>query len=257
MNELINIKNENGKKAVSARELYLGLGLNKTQWSRWHPLNITENEYFKENTDWAGVRHDVEGNETMDFAISIDYAKHIAMMARTEKSHLYRNYFMECEKQVQAVKQMSQAELTAAIAQNQVEIERTANAALAMATKASQQITYALDVFAETPAAENWKQEMNNKINQLILDNRLNYQQFKHETYTELENKAGCDLAARQNNLKKRLKANGATYETRLAATKLDVIDRDKLLRPIYEGIVRKHQVKFANRGLADAVMSR
>jgi len=99
MNKLINIKNEDGKQLVSAKELYLGLGLNKTNWSRWYPTNLTNNDYFKENVDW--VRHDDEGAEIVDFAITIDFAKHIAMMARTEKSHDYRNYFIKCEKQLQ------------------------------------------------------------------------------------------------------------------------------------------------------------
>ncbi|MCR3759207.1 ORF6C domain-containing protein [Clostridium felsineum] len=40
----------------------------------------------------------------MDFAISIEFAKHIAMMARTEKSHKYRNYFIECEKKMKEPK---------------------------------------------------------------------------------------------------------------------------------------------------------
>lgn len=97
-NELIKIKtNENGEQLVSAKELYLGLGLNKAVWSRWYKSNIQENEFFKENIDWTGVQHDVEGNETMDFAISLEFAKHIAMMTRTTKSHEYRNYFIQCE----------------------------------------------------------------------------------------------------------------------------------------------------------------
>ena len=100
-NELIKITtNEEGKQLVSARELYLGLGLNKTQWSRWSKSNIKENEFFTENIDWIGVRHDVEGNLVQDFVITLEFAKHLAMMARTEKSHEYRNYFLECEKRV-------------------------------------------------------------------------------------------------------------------------------------------------------------
>jgi len=98
LNKLINIKNENGKQLLSAKELYLGLGLRKADWSRWYKTNIQDNGFFVENKDWTGVPHSAEGNESMDFAISIDFAKHIAMMARTEKSHEYRNYFIECEK---------------------------------------------------------------------------------------------------------------------------------------------------------------
>lgn len=96
MNTLIDITKDG---LVSAKELYLGLGLNKSNWSRWYPSNIQKNEFYEENIDWIGVRHNDEGNETLDFAISLEFAKHIAMMARTERSHEYRNYFIKCEKE--------------------------------------------------------------------------------------------------------------------------------------------------------------
>lgn len=95
MNTLIDITKDG---LVIAKELYLGLGLNKSNWSRWYPSNIQKNEFYEENIDWVGVRHNDEGNETLDFAISLEFAKHIAMMARTEKFHEYKNYFIECEK---------------------------------------------------------------------------------------------------------------------------------------------------------------
>ncbi|RXM75329.1 phage antirepressor Ant [Clostridium tetani] len=110
MSNLIKISNQDGKQLVNAKELYLGLGLNKSQWSRWYPTNIEKNEFFKENIDWVGVRHNVEGNETMDFAITLEFAKHIAMMARTEKSHEYRNYFLKVEKAFKEQKQLSPLE---------------------------------------------------------------------------------------------------------------------------------------------------
>jgi phage anti-repressor protein len=98
MKELIKIKtNENGEKLVSAKELYLGLGLTKNNWTRWYPINIEKNDFFTKDVDWIRVPLKEEGNETMDFAITLEFAKHIAMMARTEKSHQYRNYFIECE----------------------------------------------------------------------------------------------------------------------------------------------------------------
>ena len=99
MKELIKVEtNEQGQKLVGARDLYLGLGLNKAHWKRWSGQNIIQNDFFKESVDWVGFTIMVNGNETQDFAISLEFAKHIAMMARTEKSHEYRNYFLECEK---------------------------------------------------------------------------------------------------------------------------------------------------------------
>lgn len=97
--ELIKVTtNEQGQKLVSAKDLYLGLGLDKSQWARWSKKNIEQNDFFKENKDWVGFDIVSSGNVTKDFAISLEFAKHIAMMARTEKSHEYRNYFIECEK---------------------------------------------------------------------------------------------------------------------------------------------------------------
>ncbi|WP_312907290.1 antA/AntB antirepressor family protein [Tissierella praeacuta] len=106
--KLINVSYENGEQVVSAKELYLGLGLDRSNWSRWQKSNILENEFFKENIDWVGVRHNDEGNATMDFAITLEFAKHIAMMARTEKSHMYRNYFIRCEKALKEVYHISE-----------------------------------------------------------------------------------------------------------------------------------------------------
>lgn len=100
-NELIKVTtNENGQKLVGAKELYLGLGLNKSNWTKWYPKNIQSDEFFKENEDWAGFVVTTNGNQTVDFAISIEFAKHLAMQSRTEKSHEYRNYFIKCEKQL-------------------------------------------------------------------------------------------------------------------------------------------------------------
>jgi len=101
---LINYKiNKKGQKVVRAKELYLGLELNKAHWSRWYPTNIEKNEFFLENEDWIGLTTMENGNETKDFEISLEFAKHISMMARTKKSHEYRNYFLDLEKQVDEV----------------------------------------------------------------------------------------------------------------------------------------------------------
>lgn len=85
MNDLIRISEKDGRQVVSAKELYLGLGLDKSHWTRWSVQNIEEDKFFHENEDWVGFATKANGNETKDYAITLEFAKHIAMMARTEK----------------------------------------------------------------------------------------------------------------------------------------------------------------------------
>lgn len=77
--ELIKVEEREGRQVVSARELYLGLGLDKSNWSRWSKQNIEEEQFFKENEDWVGFVTMTNGNETKDYAVSLEFAKHIAM----------------------------------------------------------------------------------------------------------------------------------------------------------------------------------
>lgn len=90
-------KSDKGTQAVSARELYKGLELAAGQFSRWANINITENEFFSEDVDFYRVRLDVEGNDVEDFIMKLDMAKHLAMLARTEKAHALRDYFIRVE----------------------------------------------------------------------------------------------------------------------------------------------------------------
>lgn len=81
-----------------ARDLYLGLMENK--WSRWSETNIVENEFFAQGIDFIQLPSKGSANNPnppKDHAVTIEFAKHIAMMAKTKRAHDYRNYFIECE----------------------------------------------------------------------------------------------------------------------------------------------------------------
>ena len=98
--ELIKVKNENGKQLVSARELYEFLGLDKTHWKRWSDKNIVDDDLFKEKEEWTGLAIMANGNETKDYIITIDMAKELSMLTRTEKGKEARKYFIDCEKKL-------------------------------------------------------------------------------------------------------------------------------------------------------------
>ena len=106
MKKLINIQKatigNSEVNAVSARELYLGLGFDKSHWAKWATLNVEQNEFFTQGVDFIQLATSASANTPnppKDYAISIEFAKHISLMAKTKKGHEYRGYFLELEKQ--------------------------------------------------------------------------------------------------------------------------------------------------------------
>ena len=106
MNEIFKIHQKeelSGINCISARELYKRLGV-KTQFTKWWQRNLTAG--FKENIDYLTVsqkRLTVKGNKTeyLEAFISLDMAKQICMLQKTDIGKQFRQYFIECEKRLQ------------------------------------------------------------------------------------------------------------------------------------------------------------
>lgn len=98
-NQLINIKVQDDKQLVSARDLHKGLGV-KTRFSQWAKQNF---KHFRENIDFSSVVTSTQQNqyggtkELQDYALTIEMAKHLAMMSGTEKGYKVRDYFIKVE----------------------------------------------------------------------------------------------------------------------------------------------------------------
>jgi anti-repressor protein len=98
--DLIRINYDSEVPTVSARQLHEGLEIN-TRFNDWYKRMC---EYgFAENVDYQAItqkRVTAQGNETtfMDYQISIDMAKQICMIQRTDKGKQYRQYFIDLEK---------------------------------------------------------------------------------------------------------------------------------------------------------------
>ena len=98
--DLIRINYDSEVPTVSARQLHEGLEIN-TRFNDWYKRMC---EYgFTENVDYQAItqkRVTAQGNETtfMDYKITIDMAKQICMIQRTEKGKQYRQYFIDLEK---------------------------------------------------------------------------------------------------------------------------------------------------------------
>ena len=93
MSSLELIKVDQEKKTVDARELHAFLGA-ATQFSVWAKRRIEEYGFVSGQDYWV-LKNDV--NEFKDFQLSIDMAKELCMVERTEKGRQARKYFIEVE----------------------------------------------------------------------------------------------------------------------------------------------------------------
>ena len=113
--ELIKIIEREGRQLVSGRELHEFLEI-RTKYKDWFGRMV---EYgFEEEIDFIRVDQKRATNNlknpvttVIDHAISIDMAKEISMIQRTEKGKIARQYFINCEKKLKEVKKLSPMEL--------------------------------------------------------------------------------------------------------------------------------------------------
>lgn len=75
---------------TTARKLYEFLELAKGQFSRWAKTNITENPFAENGVDYEGFDIDVEGNKTVDYSLTANFAKKLSMQGKTERAEQAR-----------------------------------------------------------------------------------------------------------------------------------------------------------------------
>ncbi len=97
MNELIKINYETETPTVSARDLHTGLEISE-RFQSWFNRQLQYG--FQENTDYVGCKefNTQARQELQDYQISVDMAKQICMIQRSEKGKQYRQYFLDLEK---------------------------------------------------------------------------------------------------------------------------------------------------------------
>lgn len=103
MNELISVAYTNDRPTISGRELHEKLGI-KTAYKDWFPRMC---EYgFAEGADFNPLIFEqvrIEGEREVkraitDHQLTIDMAKQICMIQRTDEGRRYREYFLEVER---------------------------------------------------------------------------------------------------------------------------------------------------------------
>jgi anti-repressor protein len=96
----LTVINNNEQQAISARELYKGLEISD-RFNRWFESLLKYG--FVENEDFTSVKSSTLVNngakrEIDDYIISLDMAKQICMIQRSEQGKEYRSYLIRLEK---------------------------------------------------------------------------------------------------------------------------------------------------------------
>lgn len=152
MNELIPIipfKGQEQAEAVSAKVMYEFLYPedNGAHFYRWATKNIVENEFSVRGEDWEVFTNfggnPQGGRPSTDYVLRLDFAKRLAMMARSERGEKARTYFLECEKK----------------AKSPFQVPQTLPEALRLAAEAFEKLEAAkpaIEFHAQVTASEDW-----------------------------------------------------------------------------------------------------
>ena len=93
----LTIKTDNDRITVSARELHKALEITE-RFSSWMDRNF--NYGFEDGIDYVGCKefNTLARQELQDYQLTIEMAKQICMIQRSEKGKQYREYFLQLEK---------------------------------------------------------------------------------------------------------------------------------------------------------------
>ena len=173
-------KSQSGKDVISARELHSKLQI-ETRFADWFPRMCDYG--FKDKEDYCQIVSSVVnqqnevllkneknpkgGRPSTDYAITIDMAKQLCMIQRTDIGKKCREYFIACEKQIQEQKALAIPSYQIADeierAQRWIEEQQTARKALAQANSTisnqSEIISKQAKVIAEQKAKADYYDE--------------------------------------------------------------------------------------------------
>ena len=211
MNEIIKIDVEN---KVSGRELhdFLEVGRDFTTWMK-QMIGYGFSEHADYETCSPNSGSEIHGGQNkVDYRMTIDMAKEICMLQRTEKGKQARQYFIECEKRLKGQKPMSQLEIlagaTQALLDQQREIDR-----IKMANEKQEKEMKVLNSRVDTMNGVCITGDKQQKLNQMIrlyaTRNGLQYSEGWHKfrqsynTGYHTNITAACNRFAEKQNIKK------------------------------------------------------
>lgn len=234
MNELIKVNNE-GK--VTARELYGFLQLDSAHFARWAKQNITGNQFAIENSDW--MRLTIQGEtptrgkiEREDYELSLDFAKKLCMVSKSERGEQARNYFIEVEKRYKST--VPTMTITEIVAHNAMQLLKQEQAI----KETRQEVAAIREVVVVRP--DRVREWVDKVVSRIVAASGGDYARIRTESYQLLNKRMGVNVYTRKANREAKV---GHKIPT------IDIVLSDKKLKEGYVAILKELAIHY---GVAD-----
>lgn len=238
MNELIKtITRDDGTIAVSGRDLHDFLEVGK-DFSSWFKDMA---EYgFEVGKDFSpiSVKTPNGGRPRIEYVMTLDMAKEVAMIQRTDRGKQARQYFIEIDKQAHHDMTGLSPATRAAVAATQ---------ALAAQERRLNRVDAKVNAISDIVSIStmDWRRATRDIITKIAHIRGDDYQATRKDIYKDVEQRGGYSLSTRLTNLRNRMAGEGQSLSKRNKTNKVDVIGNDKRLIEIYMAVVKDHAIKY------------
>lgn len=256
--EELQVINKNGIEVVDSREVAEMIGKNHKELLRdirnyaeiienSIERNFALNDFFIESSYKDSI-----GRTLPCYLITKKGCDMVANKMTGEKGVLftaaYVTAFEKMRERLTTPQPMTTAQMFAMQAQVNLEQEQRIKALESGQEQIQATMQQTMDIFAAPSASpDDWATSLNHQINTIVETFGGNHRKFRGDRYAELEFEAGVDLTCRQTRLRNRMRKNGATETECKQVSKLQVIARDRKLRPIFESIVRREYARLVS----------
>lgn len=226
---------DTGEKVVIGRELHERLKIGK-DYSTWFKdicgYGFTEGKEF---SPISGETSEQGGRPRIEHILTLDMAKHIAMIQRTSQGKEIRDKLISLETRVQELS--PELRLLINLEMRQKEQDRAI-------AEVNQRVDDIKDVVALNP--QSWREEARKLIVNIAQSMGGNeyIRDVQAEIFGLVDERAGVSLATRLTNKRRRMADEGVCKSKRDKLNKVDVIADDKKLIEIYLAVVKEMAVQ-------------
>ncbi len=243
-NEILPVyRNNLGDKFVNARELHEQMMVGKV-FAAWMQERI-EKYGFVEGEDFFPVSEKTNGRPKVEFWLTLDVAKEIAMVQNNEMGRAIRKYFIEVERRFRQQKPLTELQVLQGAINQLVQAEQRITHLETEVSKTNTRVENMSQIIALDTTE--WRKDANSILNKIAL--KLGgyemYSKIKNESYDILENRAKANLNIRVQNKRKNMALKGVTKSDINKVSKIDVINDDKRLTEIYLAVVKEMAIKY------------